>query len=257
MIAPHKVTRNVKTQDGCAPRRYRRIRRDEAARGEPLASAPTIFAGQKLAFPAATVAVSTLRAKARSAPTRSETHSTGAEEETAMRSVALDLGVRETSFCEVLHGLVVGRRTVGELKELEDALGPGTRRATVAIEASREHGTSTTFSVDGDTTSCTSTRGNADPVHHDDPRIGPFTRTSRRDVRPQVFPRDLGEDTALCRNAWRPRASRIRATARRRRARAHRCPALEELARMEPNDRAAHHGSQRRSCTPCTVPVLR
>jgi hypothetical protein len=55
-----------------------------------------------------------------------------------MRSVALDLGVRETSFCEVSHGLVIARRTVGELKSLEDVLGPGTKRARVAIEARRE-----------------------------------------------------------------------------------------------------------------------
>jgi len=55
-----------------------------------------------------------------------------------MRSVALDLGVRETSYCEVSRGLVVGRRTVGELRELEDVLGPGSKRATVAIEACRE-----------------------------------------------------------------------------------------------------------------------
>jgi transposase len=50
----------------------------------------------------------------------------------------LDLGVRETSFCEVLQGLVVARRTVGELTSLEDLLGPGTKRAHVAIEACRE-----------------------------------------------------------------------------------------------------------------------
>jgi hypothetical protein len=55
-----------------------------------------------------------------------------------MRSVALDLGVKETSFCEISHGLVVARRTVGELKSLEDLLGPASKRARVAIEACRE-----------------------------------------------------------------------------------------------------------------------
>ena len=55
-----------------------------------------------------------------------------------MRSVALDLGVKETSFCEVSRGLVVARRTVRELRNLEDVLGPGSKRATVAIEACRE-----------------------------------------------------------------------------------------------------------------------
>jgi transposase len=84
------------------------------------------------------VAVSSTRAKLRVSPTRSTTHSKGAEEETAMRSVALDLGVKETSFCEISQGLVIARRTVQELKGLEDLLGPGTRRARIAIEACRE-----------------------------------------------------------------------------------------------------------------------
>jgi len=65
-------------------------------------------------------------------------HSVGAKEETAMRSVALDLGVKQTSFCEVSRGLVIGRRTVVELQSLEDVLGPGSKRARVAIEACRE-----------------------------------------------------------------------------------------------------------------------
>jgi transposase len=73
-----------------------------------------------------------------SGPTRSETQSIGAKELTAMRSVALDLGVRETSFCEVSQGVVVARRTVRELAALSDLLGPGTRRARVALEACRE-----------------------------------------------------------------------------------------------------------------------
>jgi transposase len=96
------------------------------------------MSGERHAETAATVAVSSIRAEARITPTRSSTHSTGVEEETTMRSVALDLGVKETSFCEISHGLVVARRTVGELKSLEDLLGPASKRARVAIEACRE-----------------------------------------------------------------------------------------------------------------------
>jgi len=55
-----------------------------------------------------------------------------------MRSVALDLGVRETSFCEVSQGVVIARRTVRDVARLSDTLGPGTKRARVAIEACRE-----------------------------------------------------------------------------------------------------------------------
>jgi transposase len=86
----------------------------------------------------ATVAVSAIRAETLVTPTRSKTQSSGAKEETAMRSVALDLGVKETSFCEVSCGLVVARRTARELGHLEDLLGPGSKRAVVAIEACRE-----------------------------------------------------------------------------------------------------------------------
>jgi transposase len=50
----------------------------------------------------------------------------------------LDLGVKETSFCEVSQGLVVSRRTVQDLRGLEDLLGAGTRPARIAIEACRE-----------------------------------------------------------------------------------------------------------------------
>ena len=55
-----------------------------------------------------------------------------------MRCVALDLGVREISFCEVAQGKVVLRRTVRSLDALEDLLGPGAAPAKVAIEACRE-----------------------------------------------------------------------------------------------------------------------
>jgi transposase len=54
-----------------------------------------------------------------------------------MRNVALDLGVREISYCEVLQGKVVCRRTVRELEQLKDLLAKG-EPATVAIEACRE-----------------------------------------------------------------------------------------------------------------------
>jgi transposase len=50
----------------------------------------------------------------------------------------LDLGVRETAFCEVHKGLVVARRTVAELASLEDVLGRTSQRARVAIEACRQ-----------------------------------------------------------------------------------------------------------------------
>lgn len=55
-----------------------------------------------------------------------------------MRSVALDLGTKETSFCEVSQGRVVARRTVQSLEALDDVLGPSSPPARVAIEACRE-----------------------------------------------------------------------------------------------------------------------
>jgi transposase len=54
-----------------------------------------------------------------------------------MRSVALDLGGKIT-FCEVLGGKVVGRKTVKALEELRGVLGPQTPPARVAFEACRE-----------------------------------------------------------------------------------------------------------------------
>jgi transposase len=54
------------------------------------------------------------------------------------RSVALDLGVKKISLCEVADGRVVQRRTVSELATLEDTLGPKSAPACVAIEACRE-----------------------------------------------------------------------------------------------------------------------
>jgi transposase len=55
-----------------------------------------------------------------------------------MRSVALDLGAKKIAFCEVAAGRVVARRTVRELRGLDDLLGPNALPARVAIEACRE-----------------------------------------------------------------------------------------------------------------------
>jgi transposase len=55
-----------------------------------------------------------------------------------MRSIGLDLGASEVSFCEVAQGQVVARRTASSLDGLADLLGPGAAPACVAIEACRE-----------------------------------------------------------------------------------------------------------------------
>jgi transposase len=55
-----------------------------------------------------------------------------------MRNVALDLGVREISYCEVANGKVIRRLTVTKLSTLEEFLGPEAAPAKVAIEACRE-----------------------------------------------------------------------------------------------------------------------
>lgn len=55
-----------------------------------------------------------------------------------MRSVALDLGVNEISFCEVADGQVALRRTVRSFDSLQDVLGPSSSPARVALEACRE-----------------------------------------------------------------------------------------------------------------------
>jgi transposase len=56
-----------------------------------------------------------------------------------MRSVGLDLGKKEVSYCEVCEGKVVVRRTARSLSELdEELLSPSSSPATVAIEACRE-----------------------------------------------------------------------------------------------------------------------
>jgi hypothetical protein len=55
-----------------------------------------------------------------------------------MRSVAFGPQREGNVFLRGLRGLVVARRTVGELKSLEDLLGPGSKRARATIEACRE-----------------------------------------------------------------------------------------------------------------------
>ena len=55
-----------------------------------------------------------------------------------MRKVALDLGARKTSYCEVQDGAVIRRATVTSVETLEFELGPKQTPAVVAIEACRE-----------------------------------------------------------------------------------------------------------------------
>lgn len=55
-----------------------------------------------------------------------------------MRKVALDLGTRKTTYCEVRDGQVVQRATVTAVQSLESLLGREQPPAVVAIEACRE-----------------------------------------------------------------------------------------------------------------------
>ncbi|MEO8185669.1 MAG: transposase [Deltaproteobacteria bacterium] len=55
-----------------------------------------------------------------------------------MRKVALDLGAKKTTYCEVFEGQVVRRATVSEIETLRSLLGPEEPTAQVAIEACRE-----------------------------------------------------------------------------------------------------------------------
>jgi len=71
-------------------------------------------------------------------PARSKAQVVEAEGRPAMRTVALDLGGRKTTFCEVAEGRVVERATVRSLRQLERWLGPNTPPARVAFEACRE-----------------------------------------------------------------------------------------------------------------------
>src|SRR5215468_5070936 len=60
------------------------------------------------------------------------------QERSAMRSVALDLGVKKICLSEARDGKVVHRATVRSVKELLPLLGPDTSPARIAIEACRE-----------------------------------------------------------------------------------------------------------------------
>jgi transposase len=55
-----------------------------------------------------------------------------------MRSVALDLGTKKSTYCEVAKGQVVQRTTVSQVSSLDGLLGPDQPAARVAIEACRE-----------------------------------------------------------------------------------------------------------------------
>lgn len=55
-----------------------------------------------------------------------------------MRSVGLDLGARHIAFCEVHNGKVIERGSVQRIEQLASRIGPGSDRACVAFEASRE-----------------------------------------------------------------------------------------------------------------------
>ena len=72
-------------------------------------------------------------------PTRSETQlHQGVQGRMTMRMVALDLGAKKTTYCELSQGQVVQRASVSELESLQALLGPEQPLATVAIEACRE-----------------------------------------------------------------------------------------------------------------------
>src|SRR4051812_33075417 len=74
-----------------------------------------------------------------STPTRSEgAIETGVKERSAMRKVALDLGAKKTTYCEVSGEQVTQRATVTSVESLRSLLGPEQAEATVAIEACRE-----------------------------------------------------------------------------------------------------------------------
>jgi len=63
---------------------------------------------------------------------------TEAEGRSTVRHVALDLGAKKTTYCEVAGGEVVQRTTVSQVSSLSVLLGPDQSTARVAIEACRE-----------------------------------------------------------------------------------------------------------------------
>ena len=90
------------------------------------------------ATPGQRVADLSPEAHASSAPTRSKTQTTGAEERSAVaRVVGLDLGAK-VSYCELEGEQVVERGSAAGLAEIVWLLGPNTPPAKVAFEACRE-----------------------------------------------------------------------------------------------------------------------
>jgi transposase len=83
------------------------------------------------------VAAPSPEALASGTPARSETQEMGAQERSAMRIVALDLG-NKISYCEVKDGVVIERATATSLSALTRLLGPNTPAAKVAFEAGRD-----------------------------------------------------------------------------------------------------------------------
>src|SRR5262249_57031708 len=78
-------------------------------------------------------------ADASNTPARSRTpQKMGAKEGATMRNVALDLGARSLSYCEVHQGQIIDRATVRSLSALLGRLGPDLPPARVAFEACRE-----------------------------------------------------------------------------------------------------------------------
>jgi transposase len=71
-------------------------------------------------------------------PTRLKAQSDGALRRSAMRNVALDLGVKKICVSEVLNQQVVRRATVRGVAGLVEVLGPDQGKARVALEACRE-----------------------------------------------------------------------------------------------------------------------
>ena len=115
------------------PTADRRAGRRSGMAEEPTKAADTELAAEKVAVlpPAGT--------SASDAPTRLETHCNhGDKGRTTMRIVALDLGAKKITYCEVANGQVVERATASEVTSLQSLLGPEAPAARVAIEACRE-----------------------------------------------------------------------------------------------------------------------
>ena len=71
-------------------------------------------------------------------PRAQRLNGSGALGRPAMRTVALDLGVRRTDLCEVNEAGVLERAVIRSVKDLERRLGSGTPSARVVFEACRE-----------------------------------------------------------------------------------------------------------------------